>query len=71
LHNLEFDLETTAAVSNCCDKIFDNPQFYHCGIIGSIKFLEHMFSNRIFVLRLFMAFLIPELADTPPPIAIC
>jgi hypothetical protein len=70
LHNLEFDLETTAAVSNCCDKIFDNPQFYHCGIIGSIIFGTYVFQP-YFCSASFMAFLIPELADTPPPIAIC
>jgi hypothetical protein len=59
-------LETTAAVSNCCDKIFDNPQFY-CGIIGSIfKFWNICFPT-VFCSASFIAFLIPEL-DTPPPI---
>jgi hypothetical protein len=60
-------LETTA-VSNCCDKNFDNPQFYHCGIIGSIfKFWNICFPTVFFVLRLLW---LSELADTPPPIAI-
>jgi hypothetical protein len=63
-------LETTAAVSNCCDKIFDNPQFNHCSIIGSIfKFWNICFPT-VFLFCVFMAFLIPELADTPPPMAI-
>jgi hypothetical protein len=59
-------LETTA-VSNCCDKIFDNPQFLIAALSVVYSNLEHMFSNRI-LFCVFYGFLIPELADTPPPI---
>jgi hypothetical protein len=48
-------LETTAAVSNCCDKNFDNPQF-HFGIIGVYSNFGTYVFQPYFVLRLLWLF---------------